>query len=59
MIRDYLVLEGIIYSYPTIFKYMHELGLHSIVRPKKPAYTKGTANKVFANLVNQECRKTK
>ena len=54
MIRDYLVMEGIIYSYPTIFKYTHELGLHSIVRPKKPAYIKGTANKVFANLVNRE-----
>ena len=54
MIRDYLVMEGIIYSYPTIFKYTHELGLHSIVRPKKPAYKKGTANQVFADLVNRE-----
>ena len=54
MIRDYLVMEGIIYSYATIFKYTHELDLHAIVRPKKPAYIKGTANKVFAILVNRE-----
>ena len=54
MMRNYLVLENVIYSYATIFKYMHELGLQSIVRRKKPEYKKGKANKVFSNLVNRE-----
>ena len=54
MMRNYLVLENVIYSYTTIFKYMHELGLQSIVRRKKPEYKKGKANKVFPNLVNRE-----
>ena len=53
MLHDYLAMENIVYSYPTIFKYMHELGLYSIVRRKKPGYVKGKANQVFANLVNQ------
>ena len=56
MIRDYLVMKNTIYSYSTIFKYMHELGLKSIVRRRKPEYRKGKVNKVFANLINQEFR---
>jgi transposase InsO family protein len=52
MMRDYLKLEGIIYSYPTIYKYMKELGLRSIVRPKKPGYVRGSIGKVFPNLLN-------
>lgn len=32
---------------------MLELGLRSIVRKKKPHYVKGTANKIFPNLLNR------
>lgn len=31
-----------------------ELGLHSIVRPKKPDYEKGNAHKVFENKLGQD-----
>ena len=53
MMCDYLRQEKVIYSYTTIHKYMKELGLHSIVRPKRPAYIKGQANKVFPDLLNR------
>jgi transposase InsO family protein len=53
MMTDYLALDGIFRSYPTIYSYMGELGLKSIVRRKKPGYTKGTAHKVFPDLLNQ------
>ena len=39
----------------TVHKYMNkELGLYSIVRPKKPSYVKGKPHKVFDNLINQD-----
>lgn len=53
MMRDYLKLENVIYSTPTIHKYMKELGLKSITRKIKPNYKKGKANHVFPNLLNQ------
>jgi len=37
----------------TVYRYMLELGLRSIVRKKKPGYVKGAANKVFPNLLNR------
>lgn len=33
---------------------MKELGLKSIVRRKKPGYRKGSAHKVFPDLLNQK-----
>ncbi len=33
---------------------MNELGLRSITHRKKPNYVKGTANKIFPNLLNRE-----
>lgn len=53
MMRDLLIPYGFKYSYVTIYKYMAELGLRSIVRKKKPNYKKGDANKIFPNLLNQ------
>lgn len=55
MMRDYLENEnGIVQSALTIHHYMKELGLKSIVRRKKPAYKKGTPDKVFPNILNLE-----
>lgn len=54
MMNDYLEPLGIIRSDLTIHHYMNELGLRSIVRRKKTDYTKGTANKIFPNLLNRE-----
>ncbi|WMJ22168.1 IS3 family transposase [Paludicola sp. MB14-C6] len=51
--RDLLIPYGFTYCYSTIYKYMFELGLNSIVRKKKPIYNKGIPNKIFLNLVNQ------
>lgn len=51
--KDYLALEGVNYSYTTMFKFMDELGLKSAIRRKKPAYLKGNAHKIFPNLLNQ------
>ena len=53
MMCDYLEQAKIIYSCMTVHKYMKELGLRSIVRRKKPNYVKGTANKIFPNILNQ------
>jgi len=53
MMRDYLVQCDINYSCLTIHNYMKELGIRSIVRRKRPNYVKGTANKVFPNLLNR------
>jgi len=50
----YLARRGYHYSPRTIHKYMNtELGLHSIVRPKKPEYEHGKPHKVFENKLNQ------
>lgn len=53
MMCDYLKQYNILYSCKTIYRYMLELGLRSVVRKKKPNYFKGTANKVFPNLLNR------
>ena len=54
MMAAYLRLDGIYYSDQTIYKYMKELGLRSIVRRKKPHHIKGNAHKVFPDLLNQD-----
>lgn len=53
MINDYLKLKNVNYCNATIYKYMRELGLKSIVRRRKPDHKKGPANKIFPNLLNQ------
>ena len=51
----YLEREGYSYSATTIRKYMNiEMGLHSIVRPKKPGTKPGKAHKIFDNKLNQD-----
>ena len=51
----YLARRGCHYSFTTIHKYMNtELGLHSIVRPKKPDYKHGKPHKTFENKLNQD-----
>ena len=53
--RAYLERKGYRYSQTTIHKYMNaELGLKSIVRPKKPEYRQGKPHKVFENRLKQE-----
>ena len=52
MMNDYLKGIGSIRSDLTIHHFMNELGLRSITRRKKPNYVKGTANKIFPNLLN-------
>lgn len=54
MMNDYLKGQDIIRSNPTIYNYMKELGLKAIVRRKKPSYVRGTANKIFPNLLNRK-----
>ncbi len=50
----YLARKGYSYSPTTIHKYMNaELGLRSIVRPKKPKYEQGKQHKVFENRLKQ------
>jgi hypothetical protein len=52
--KIYLECKGYSYSETTVHKYMNtELGLHSIVRPKKPGYEHSKAHKVFENKLNQ------
>ena len=51
----YLARRGYAYSPTTIHKYMNtELGLRSIVRPKKPDHQQGKAHKIFENKINQD-----
>ena len=53
--KVYLERKGHFYSPTTIHKYMNtELGLHSIVRPKKPGYKHGKPHKVFDNKLKQD-----
>ena len=47
--------KGYVYSATTIHKYMNtELGLHSIVRPKKQEYEHRKPHKVFDNKLKQD-----
>ena len=51
----YLARRGYEYSPATIHKYMNtELGLRSVVRPKKPDYEYGRPHKVFENKLKQD-----
>lgn len=52
--RIFLARKNIHLSKPTVHKYMNsELMLFSIVKRKKPGYSKGKAHKVFDNLLKQ------
>lgn len=50
MMCDLLTECGFLYCATTIYKYMIELGLRSIVRRKKPRCKSGHANKTFPDL---------
>jgi len=53
--RIYLERSGYCYSATTIHKYRNtELGLRSIVRPKKPGTSPGKPHKVFENRLKQD-----
>lgn len=50
----YLARRGYNYSPPTIHKYMNtEMGVRSVVRPKKPDYVQGKPHRIFENKVRQ------
>jgi orfB (fragment) len=52
--KVYLERKGYSYSLTTIHKYMNtELGLRSIVRPKKPQYEHGKPHRIFDNKLKQ------
>ena len=52
--KVYLERKGYSYSLTTVHKYMNkELGLSSIVRPKKPGYTHCKPHKIFDNMLKQ------
>jgi len=56
----YLERRGYRYSQTTIHKYMNvELGLHSIVRPKKQGTKLGKPHKAFENKLKQDFRADK
>ena len=53
-LKVYLERKGYSYSNTTVHKYMNtELGLRSVVRPKKPGYEHGNPHKVFDNKLKQ------
>jgi len=54
MMRIFLQRRKIILSNPTVHKYMKEMGLRSVVMPKKPKYKKGDCYKKFDNLLKQD-----
>ena len=54
MIKIYLERRGIHLSNLTVLRYMQQLGLKSIVRPKRPEYLRGKAHRVFPNLLEQD-----
>lgn len=54
-IHAYLERRGLHYCPLTIHKYMNrELGLRSIVRPRRPEYVRGKPHKLFENLLQQD-----
>lgn len=56
----YLKRAGYHYSAATIHKYMNtQMGLHSIVRPKKPGYAHIKPHKIFENRLKQDFRAEK
>ena len=53
--KIYLERQGYDYSLTTVHKYMNtELGLCSIVRPKKPRQAHGKPHKIFENRIKQD-----
>lgn len=54
MMRVFLERRNITLSAVTVHKYMKELGLKSVVAPKKPRYIKGECYKKFGNLLEQK-----
>lgn len=51
----YLARRGFHYSTLTVHKYMNtEMGLHSLVRPKKPGCRRGKPHKVFKNKLQRK-----
>ena len=53
-LKVYLERKGYSYSNTTVHKYMNtELGLRSVVHPKKPGYEHGKPHKVFDNKLKQ------
>lgn len=55
MMQAYLKRAGVILSALTVDKYMNiELGIKSVTRRKRPGYRKGTAHKVFSNILEQD-----
>lgn len=53
MLRDYLAMEGEVFSAYTIWKYAHELNLKSVVRKKHYIYVKGRQDHIYPNLINR------
>ncbi|MCS1350873.1 IS3 family transposase [Mechercharimyces sp. CAU 1602] len=54
MIQQQLTYEGYRYSRLTVYKYMKELGLRSIVYKRKPPHLKGKPHKTFPNILNRD-----
>nr|WP_286118969.1 IS3 family transposase [Thermoactinomyces sp. DSM 45891] len=54
MIQRRLTHEGHLCSQVTVYKYMKELGLRSIVFKRKPPYVKGKKHRVFPNVLARE-----
>ena len=54
MMVIYLKRKNIPLSKTTVLKYMKELGLRSVVMPKKRTYLKGECYKKFENHLKQE-----
>lgn len=53
--KIYLERSGVSLSCLTVHKYMNtELGLRSIVRPRKPGYEHGEQHKIFENKLKQD-----
>ena len=59
MMQKLLKPHGFNYIASTIQEYMKELGLKSIVRRKKQNQEKGSAYKVFPEIINQNFRTDK
>jgi putative transposase len=54
MINTLLERKRIIVSKLTVYKYMKELGIRSIVMKKRPSYLRRKAHKVFPKLINRK-----
>ena len=59
MMHYYLQQRQIYCSFTTVYRYMCELGLKSIVRRKKAKYIKGVTHHIFPDLLNRNFRANK